>query len=1055
MTLPLPDSRQSAVRGMALPFFQLRTPLLPIDVLESVTVPKGRVTNEQYTEIRNAELTEVLGRLSRDDVWCSLHSSQGVRVTLTPFRQFTGNRAQPPPPKVERLMIRTLMRLCTRATPYGLFAAISVGEVGSSTKLRLPIASTDRVVCELDSEVLDCLVDSVETQTTSLGTAVFRTNPSVFKSATHLTYLERAQGRRGHSVRELSVEERDDLYHIIHLARDGISVREIVQALTKDFGFDEDSAVAFVDELVSTNLLVSALRPPLVGSRPTSLLVNSLVDATEGDNELSRQLLRLDRLLNQAEEAKELDAKLDRLLDRANQVVESLTPNHDGETFALTLNRRLEERVVSADLRTNLIEAVSVLDRCYDPVPESPFAELASAFVDRFGDQIIPLQECLDSTLGLGNHALRDPDSGLEGVLARRNNSEFRPEVISKLWEGVQSGEDDIFLEDEDLPSQVPQSNITPETESYAIHATLFHTKKEPPSVGAILNAAAGPNGTRFFSRFCHADPELSSRVAGFLRAIDGDRQEPLYFDIVFESSGRQKNIAWRPDFDRHGLEILGTTSNSHRRLALDDLFITFRGTEPLLWSASLGRRLRPRLNTAERALAGHNPALYRFLALIEATDGFQLSWNWGSFQGARFLPRVWHSGILLSRARWNFKVPESSLSSGVQFYTYMQEIREKFQLPRFVRHLQPGQEDPRIVDLDNIICVEDLGHSTKRAKNLVLQEMLPPSTASVPLQPGGSYVSDVVLPVKVAPSHVSEHKSCDTQKPYRMRPVVASAHCLYVKLYRNRAAGKLVLDRFVKVIAESIEGRGLARHWFFLNYSDPSPHVRLRVFDAVGLSTLIDEISSVAQDCIDEGIAWRLQFDTYQREVGRYGGQRGVESIEPVFHLDSLAALEILQATTHSGNRLSNLGRWLSANWLNRVLSMLGFSLESRRITVAEICERLRSSGRISSDVVREVANWYRQTREPRESFLASLPQVLPPRLRNEGDLTSKLQEALALHMRVSRKIDGRRNKIILAQNLVHMHSFRVAYVFPELEEFAVSDALRRSYLRKTSPKR
>jgi thiopeptide-type bacteriocin biosynthesis protein len=45
----------------------------------------------------------------------------------------------------------------------------------------------------------------------------------------------------------------------------------------------------------------------------------------------------------------------------------------------------------------------------------------------------------------------------------------------------------------------------------------------------------------------------------------------------------------------------------------------------------------------------------------------------------------------------------------------------------------------------------------------------------------------------------------------------------------------------------------------------------------------------------VEEGRAGRLAFDTYERELERYGGLEGIELTERVFHADSDTVLELL----------------------------------------------------------------------------------------------------------------------------------------------------------------
>src|SRR5690606_10981592 len=116
-------------------------------------------------------------------------------------------------------------------------------------------------------------------------------------------------------------------------------------------------------------------------------------------------------------------------------------------------------------------------------------------------------------------------------------------------------------------------------------------------------------------------------------------------------------------------------------------------------------------------------------------------------------------------------------------------------------------------------------------------------------------------------------------------------------------------------------QSRGLVREWHFVRYTDPYPHLRLRlqVDDEV-----YDEVSRVvaatAQSLVAQGFVWRVQFDTYEREIERYGGAEGILLCERLFSFDSNAALEVVRrGQRHDGEEV----RWKAA--LLNVHTLLG----------------------------------------------------------------------------------------------------------------------------------
>src|SRR5205814_7998372 len=80
----------------------------------------------------------------------------------------------------------------------------------------------------------------------------------------------------------------------------------------------------------------------------------------------------------------------------------------------------------------------------------------------------------------------------------------------------------------------------------------------------------------------------------------------------------------------------------------------------------------------------------------------------------------------------------------------------------------------------------------------------------------------------------------------------------------------------------------------------------------------------------LDTGELWRLQLDTYEREVERYGGDTGIRLAERVFHADSDAVLAIVSELT--GDAGADL-RWrVALRGVDLLFDDLGLTLEQKR---------------------------------------------------------------------------------------------------------------------------
>ena len=85
----------------------------------------------------------------------------------------------------------------------------------------------------------------------------------------------------------------------------------------------------------------------------------------------------------------------------------------------------------------------------------------------------------------------------------------------------------------------------------------------------------------------------------------------------------------------------------------------------------------------------------------------------------------------------------------------------------------------------------------------------------------------------------------------------------------------------------------------FLSDTPDPEKHLRFRVhlLDLTALGQVFQMITNAIQPFENEGIIWKVQADTYQREIERYG-ENVMELTETLFCEDSYAILQMLDQT-------------------------------------------------------------------------------------------------------------------------------------------------------------
>src|SRR5262249_42429974 len=128
---------------------------------------------------------------------------------------------------------------------------------------------------------------------------------------------------------------------------------------------------------------------------------------------------------------------------------------------------------------------------------------------------------------------------------------------------------------------------------------------------------------------------------------------------------------------------------------------------------------------------------------------------------------------------------------------------------------------------------------------------------------------------------------------------------------------------------------------WFFVRYADPDTHLRVRFHgDPERLRSRVQPaLERAVAPLLDDGRLWRVQLDTYEREVERYGGPEGVAIAERIFQADSEAVLGLLERLDDGD--AGGEERWqLALAGSAMLLSDLGLSIDEKR----KLLDRLRT---------------------------------------------------------------------------------------------------------------
>jgi thiopeptide-type bacteriocin biosynthesis protein len=190
------------------------------------------------------------------------------------------------------------------------------------------------------------------------------------------------------------------------------------------------------------------------------------------------------------------------------------------------------------------------------------------------------------------------------------------------------------------------------------------------------------------------------------------------------------------------------------------------------------------------------------------------------------------------------------------------------------------------------------------------------------------------------------------------------------------------------------------------------------------------------------------MQLDTYEREVERYGGDRGVELAEQVFAADSEAALAIMGPL--SGDAGLDL-RWrLAMRGMDLLFDDLGLTLEEKRSVARRAREGFGREFDIDGNFRSRVSQRYRAERPRLEALLdpgqappaplAAGLEALRRRSLQLAPVTAELRR-LARSGHLSATLPG------IATSYAHMHVNRLLRSAQRAQELVLYELLDRAY--------
>lgn len=161
-------------------------------------------------------------------------------------------------------------------------------------------------------------------------------------------------------------------------------------------------------------------------------------------------------------------------------------------------------------------------------------------------------------------------------------------------------------------------------------------------------------------------------------------------------------------------------------------------------------------------------------------------------------------------------------------------------------------------------------------------------------------------------------------------RSFIPGSEWIYIKVYTGSStADKILVSELTKIISV-LERKKYMEKWFFIRYSDPDFHlrIRIRVKDCKFIGEILRLFYKYFNKLLENDRVWKIQLDTYNRELERYKGHL-MELTETLFYIDSTHTLKLLRILED----MPQSARWLIAvKMIDGLLKDFNYDLQQRK---------------------------------------------------------------------------------------------------------------------------
>lgn len=913
-------------------FFVFRTPLLPRTHLNfssqntaSNLVELGLQLLKKY---ENPDLRQAL-YLASPDLFNQLDRWKKLLNHENPNKKVRKERNE-----LNRKFLMFLLRAAHRCTPFGTFAAVTVGDfkLQRESNLDLSKLSPLRKSSRLDMVYLLRLKSVIEADEQLKVQLKFFPNNTLYKHGDDMlcSFFDEKELQHvasSKSFNEVAWELFENAYKT-----GGMTIDQMVDFVI-DPELTREDCLEFINYLIDHQLLISELYPRLNGEEYLEQIYQKITPLEVSTPHLHfieairQQLKDIDATTNAATCLPKYQELLSFLTEGelATQLTLKTDQTKEKELVQVDAFKHLEAQELSKTVARDIVRKIETLYQLPTPkgTPHQDLDVFKEALSKQYENEAVPLLEIMDEVTGLGypyGKRVASLTSNLkelkvifnEEIPIKRANPPQETNVVDewlrqKFQDALQQHHSQIDLTIEDIKklSNTPQNNTDPISPAMlAMGKLLFESADDllhdpkngnPRNFYFQLYQAAGPGIGNLLGRFCHGSTTLRENLQREIAQIEPDTEEVIYAEIDHLPGQRVGNVILRPKLRDYTITLGGTNTNDPYLIPVSELWLKISDNNQLiLFSKKLNKIIVPRMSNAHNYSHNAHP-LYKFLCDLQYQQtyrGIPAFFNTRHWQATPYLPRLVYDNIILSPQTWRinkktleelgFKKNENLDNPDWQVKT--QKLQAHTKLPD--QALLVEGDNKLYLDFTNPLCVGAFLQKAFKNTTVVLEEVVEQPFASQ------AYSNEMIFPIinteiKSAKKELNfQFDPDEVQKKYTF-----GSEWIYYKIYLGNPGADRVITQHLYPLSQQLKNKGLIKDWFFIRYTDDQlgSHLRWRFLlnDLTNFGQVVHIFTQTLLNLQKQKLIIHSIPDTYQRELSRYLPYN-IETSERLFGGDS-----------------------------------------------------------------------------------------------------------------------------------------------------------------------